>query len=203
MLPGSLDDGTSLIWKKGQSGVDLLLLFMAPLLIWLLYLNGEKKKRDLAKARSDSVRRSLPAFNDHLYLLLDSGLIFRDAFIRIADGYKENRQNGYFKKQIVAMRDEMESGVSDLVNIITRKADEINVSEFSRLCGVIRDNQLKGVDISAKLKNESEILWDIRKKDAEERGRLAETKLTMPLAILLMVLVLITAAPAIIEVQGG
>ena len=87
--------------------------------------------------------------------------------------------------------------------MITRRAEEIGVSEFSRLAGVIQDNQLLGTDISDKLRNEGEILWDLRKRNAEERGRLAETKLTLPLAILLMVLVLVTAAPAMIQVQGG
>ena len=104
---------------------------------------------------------------------------------------------------MVDVLNETDSGVSDIVNVISRKSDEISVSEFSRLAGIIRDNQLQGVDISSKLKNESEILWDLRKKGAEERGRMAETKLTMPLAVLLMVLVLVTAAPAIIQVEGG
>lgn len=203
MFPLSLPDGTKLIWRKGQSGLELVFVFMAPLFIWLLYINGEKKKHDKAKLRTDSVRRALPTFSDHLLLLLGAGLIFRDAFIKIAEGYQARDKKGYFEEQIVGILDEMRSGVSDLVNVLTRRADELGVSEFSRLTGVIRDNQLRGIDISGKLKNESEILWDLRKKDAEERGRLAETKLTMPLAVLLIVLVLVTAAPAIIQVQGG
>lgn len=203
MLPRALSDGTKLIWRKGQSGLELVFIFMAPLFIWLLYTNGEKKKHDIVKARADSVKRALPAFSDHLLLLLGSGLIFREAFMRIAEGYRAREKKGYFEEQIIGIQDEMKSGVADLVNVITRRADELGVSEFSRLTGVIRDNQLRGIDIGEKLKNESEILWDLRKKDAEERGRLAETKLTMPLAVLLMVLVLVTAAPAIIQVQGG
>lgn len=203
MFPLKLEDGTKLVWRKGQSGVELLLIFMAPLIIWFFYINGEKKKHDTVKAKADNVKRALPGFNDHLLLLLGSGLIFRDAFIMIAEGYRERGKKGYFEDQMIGILDEVKTGVSDIVNVITRKADELGVSEFSRLTGIIRDNQLKGVDISSKLKNESEILWDLRKKDAEERGRLAETKLTMPLAVLLMVLVLVTAAPAIIQVQGG
>jgi hypothetical protein len=40
------------------------------------------------KEKTESVERELPAFNDQLLLLLGSGLIFRDAFQRIADGYR-------------------------------------------------------------------------------------------------------------------
>ena len=149
------------------------------------------------------MERELPAFNDQLLLLLGSGLIFREAFRRIADGYRQKAGNSYFQSVIIGIEDETEQGVSDIVNVITRRAEEIGVSEFSRLAGVIQDNQLMGTDISDKLRNEGEILWDLRKRNAEERGRLAETKLTLPLAILLMVLVLVTAAPAMIQVQGG
>ena len=39
MLPKTLEDGTKLIWKKGQSGTELMLILLAPLFIWMLYLD--------------------------------------------------------------------------------------------------------------------------------------------------------------------
>ena len=62
-----------------------------------------------------------------------------------------------------------------------------------------KKHQYKGVNLTEKLESESDILWTQRKKIAEEKGRIAETKLTFPLALLLLVLILITAAPAIME----
>ena len=203
MLPSMLPSGTRLTWRKGRSGTDLLIIFMAPFLIWLLYMDGERKKRDLKRARTESVERELPSFSDQLLLLMGAGLIFREAFRRIAEGYQNKSRKSYFEGEIIGIWNEAESSVSDIVSVLTRRSEAMGVSRFSRLTGVIRDNQLKGIDISGKLKTESEILWDLRKRNAEERGRLAETKLTMPLAILLMVLVLVTAAPAIIQVEGG
>ena len=199
-LPGELSDGTKIIWRKGRGWSEILIIFMAPILIWLIYLNSEKKKQDAVKEKALCVQRELPAFNDELLLLLGSGLIFRDAFGRIAEGYRKKKKISYLDDQIIEIEDETKNGVSDIVNVISRKADEMQVTEFSRLAGLIRDNQLRGSDIMNKLRTESDILWDIRKKNAEERGRLAETKLTLPLAILLMVLVLVTAAPAIIQI---
>ena len=58
----------------------------------------------------------------------------------------------------------------------------------------------KGADFSEKLKKENELLWFSRKQHAEEQGRLAETKLTMPLMILLLVLIMITIAPALMGI---
>ena len=67
------------------------------------------------------------------------------------------------------------------------------------MINIITDNQFKGVDLSDKLESERDLLWEQRKKLAEERGRAAETKMAFPLAILLLVLILITAAPAMLQ----
>ena len=44
-----------------------------------------------------------------------------------------------------------------------------------------------------------ELLWFSRKKRAAEKGRLAETKLTFPLMLLLLALVMVTTAPALLD----
>ena len=44
-----------------------------------------------------------------------------------------------------------------------------------------------------------EILWISRKKNCEERCRLAETKLTLPLMIFLIVLIVIVITPALLD----
>jgi hypothetical protein len=43
------------------------------------------------------------------------------------------------------------------------------------------------------------MLWLSRKRSSEERGRLAETKLTLPLTVFLLVLVVVTVSPALLE----
>mgnify|MGYP000656837785 FL=1 len=55
-------------------------------------------------------------------------------------------------------------------------------------------------DWTEKLKQENSLLWLARKQQSEEKGRLAETKLTLPLMILLLVLIMMTIAPAMMEI---
>ena len=54
------------------------------------------------------------------------------------------------------------------------------------------------MELTEKLQRESETLWINRKKNCEEKGKLAETKLTLPLMIFLIVLIVITVAPALL-----
>jgi tight adherence protein C len=67
------------------------------------------------------------------------------------------------------------------------------------MTAVISDNWDKGSVLAEKLEGESNLLWISRKKRAEEKGKLAETKLTFPLVILLIVLIMVTIAPALME----
>ena len=71
--------------------------------------------------------------------------------------------------------------------------------ELMRISNIISDNISKGAELTDKLQSESEALWLSRKSDSEERGRLAETKLTMPLTVFLLVLVVVTVSPALLE----
>ena len=78
-------------------------------------------------------------------------------------------------------------------------ARKSGIKELIRVANIICDNVSKGTGLTEKLQAESEILWMNRKKNCEERGRLAETKLTLPLVIFLLVLIVITIAPALLE----
>lgn len=73
------------------------------------------------------------------------------------------------------------------------------VRELMRVSNVINDNIDKGTELTGKLRREGDALWFARKKQSEEKGRLAETKMTLPLVMLLCVLVLITIAPAMMD----
>ena len=82
---------------------------------------------------------------------------------------------------------------------LQRFAKDSGVSELMRVSGIIADNINKGAELNQKLERESEQLWLSRRLHAEEQGRLAETKMTLPLAIFLCVLIVITVAPALLQ----
>ena len=70
-----------------------------------------------------------------------------------------------------------------------------------RFSAILADNIDKGSALAEKLTQESDMLWNLRKKRAEEKGRLAETKLTFPMVLQLLVVILITVAPAAFEMS--
>lgn len=199
-LPDHLDDGTRILWYREKTRPSFAACLLFPVIMFLLYRNEQEKKRSLEKHKAEVVRKSLPGFNNQLLLLLNSGLIFYDAFARIAEGYEKRQgEKTYFTDTIAEIMRKSSLAGNSLVTILDEYGRSLSVKEFTRITNIIADNQYKGVNLTEKLESESDILWTQRKKIAEEKGRIAETKLTFPLALLLLVLIMITAAPAIME----
>ena len=62
------------------------------------------------------------------------------------------------------------------------------------------ENQNRGTDLWDKLAEQSEMLWEERKRAAMRKIRLSESKMSFPLGILLIALIVITAAPAMLQI---
>ena len=202
LLPTELDDGTSIEWSSPGWTGGLALALLGPFMILLLYVDAKGKGRRRRKEQADSITAELPAFSDQLVLLLRSGLTVPDAFARIADGYS-SRRSTYFRRRIGEIREEAEGGARDWGTVLRSEAEKEGNRLFSRFAGILAENQRRGIDLTARLENESGMLWQERRNLAEERGKEAEVRMTIPLASLLIVLILITAAPAILQAEGG
>lgn len=118
----------------------------------------------------------------------------------IEDRKKMSRdQRTYFQNQLELIYEKCKATNAPIHSEFYSFAKRSKVQELMRIAGILSDNVTKGADLAVKLQREGEILWFARKKQSEERGRLAETKMTLPLLILLLVLVMITIAPALLE----
>lgn len=199
-LPVVLPDGTRLSWTQSSKNGSLLAVFLIlPLGMLFLYSDRQQKAKEQRRKQVDEIRKGLPAFHDQLLLLLSSGLIFHDAFARIAEGCRRRPARDALQQVVIEAENACRETGSSLVTVLEEQARQVGVREFSRMVRIISENQSKGVDLKEKLESEGEILWNQRKKLAEERGKAAETKLSFPLAILLVVLIVITASPAILD----
>ena len=201
-LPDTLPDGSEIYWQRGGNSRLPVLIILPGLLILAMYADQKKKQREEVKLIEEDIRRNLPGFCNQLTMPMDCGLIVPDAICRIADGYRKQESHWHFRRMIldvVVRSDREERSMTSLMN---EYAEKIHVREWTRIVNLLTENQMLGIDLRSKLRAEGEILWAQRKKLAEEKGKLAETRMTMPLAVLLMVLIMITAAPAVLHVKG-
>ncbi|MDY6116906.1 MAG: hypothetical protein SPH92_02810 [Anaerovoracaceae bacterium] len=199
MFPKQLQDGDRLIWSVDKKEMIPKALFLFPIIPVgiVVYSESEKRKREIH--RINSIRWSIPSFTHQVVLYMNSGLITSDIMTKLFVRYSESDKRNYLEEMVISACKNSEIMHMESIAVLQKYADESSVSEFMRIIAIISDGQIKGVDIRNKLENESKILWHDRKKTAEERGHIAESKLAVPLSILLLVLMLITAAPAMME----
>lgn len=201
LLPKTLETGEHLTWTKaGESNAVLYIMAFISVLL-LLYKNRfyaiEKEERQA----KESIIRELPEFINKLVLLLNAGSVLTTAFLKtMEDSRRSTKKNNYFYQQLDQIARSVKETNSPLHEELRDFSKRSGVNELIRITGIINDNISKGAELSEKLKQENELLWFSRKQHAEEKGRLAETKLTMPLMILLLVLIIITVAPALMEI---
>lgn len=202
-LPDKLEDGTTLSWKKSVNGSKYILPFLLPVLVYYMYrgkLDKIKKEKEMKKI---SVVCELPSFNNQLILLLDTGLVLTDAMDRIIDGYNRANNKDFFQSLMVQIGANSKSKNVSVFAEMQLQASNLGIRDFSRLANILMENQYRGIDIKESLTEEAEVLWNNRRRNAEELGKKAEIKLAFPMALYLIVLIAITALPAMMNVKGG
>jgi len=203
ILPSKLEDGTRLIWQEKRSGNTPLLILLLAVSVAAVYMSRFDALKKKERAAKESIIKELPEFINKTVLLLNAGEVMQQAFIKIMTDYGKSRDgsNTYFYEQLFGIYLRMRDTNSSMHEELTVLARRSGVRELMRVSGIIRDNVDKGSALAEKLGQESDSLWFVRKKQSEEKGRIAETKLTLPLVILLLALVMITIAPAIMEIR--
>lgn len=202
LLPLRVSNDTQLYWERVRNYNSVLLIVIPFMIIFIMYFDIRKKEYDKRVRRDEMIIRSLPGFNDQLLMLLNCGLIFNDAFRTIVGGYRKNKNGDYLGKVLSDVEERSVKSNRNLISILQESADKIGNRWFSRVVSLIADNQKKGVDLREKLRSDGGMIWEERKKKAVEKGKLAESKLSFPLAILLVVLIIVTALPAMLQVEN-
>lgn len=200
VLPTQLEDGTKLRWQQINRSSSPILIFVFLFTGFLVYKSRYDSVLAEEKTAKASIIRELPEFINKLVLLLSSGIVMQVAIEKIIDDDIKLRGGNttYFYDQMRKIYHKSKETNAPMHIEFYRFARRSKVRELVRVTGILMDNVSKGSDLVIKLQREGEMLWFARKKQSEEKGRLAETKMTLPLVILLLVLVMITIAPALL-----
>lgn len=204
ILPKELDSGEKISWysrKRHDSNIYVIPIIYVFILIFLI-LELIKKKKDESSELRKEIIRGLPRFTNQMLLMLNSGMILSDAINKICETYelipKESRT--FFEKALLKTREKNTDSRVSTAMMMNEFASEYGIKELIRLSSIISENERRGSDIIKKLSDESHFLWEERKIIAKEKGKMIDTKMAMPLGLLLILLIVITMAPALISI---
>lgn len=199
-FPSELSDGSPITWQKGDPGrsEELTILGMYCLLVGMaLYsrLAPHKKKKG-----DDGLLRGLPRFVNQLVMMLYAGVILSDAFDRICQSYSmipAEARSDFENEMVELYRGHRDHRVSTAM-LLNHFAGMHNVKEMLRISTILLENERRGSDVVESLSRESRFLWEERKIVAAEKGKAIDTKMAGPLGLLLILLIVVTMAPAIL-----
>ena len=169
-------------------------------LVVLMAMDAVKEDKTEAEERK-AILRGLPRFCNQLYLMMNAGLILSDAFDTITASYQERKAESLsgFEKDLAGLREETCGHRISTAHVINEYAVRHDVKEMIRISAILSENEKRGSDVIESLERESRYLWDERKIVARESGKAIDTKMSYPLGLLLIVLIVITIAPALLN----
>ncbi len=149
--------------------------------------------------RREDIIMNLPFFINELLLLINSGVALSDAFYKTAKSYENDK--GYFRGEIVKIAVNSKKSGDDMIAGFFRLARTAGVKELTRVAGFLIENRNRGTDMWDKLEELAEGLWEERKRLCLKKIKVAETKMSFPLGIMLLSLIIITSAPAMLKIN--
>lgn len=167
--------------------VEALLLGIILSVLMAAYL--ELTLQDKLTARRQELLMDLPQVLSKLTLLVNSGMVLRDAWKHAA--FTGNRVL-YQEMQNTTL--EIENGVME-IEAYKNFADRCSVKEIRKFTSLIIQNLQKGnEELAYFLESMTEEMWETKKNEVKQKGEKANTKLLLPvllifIGILMMVLV--------------
>lgn len=175
----------------GNSVLALIFgIVLAGMMMWYL----EELMNDQLNERRDELLADMPQMLSKLTLLVNSGMIVREAWSKVA--YGGNRE---LYKEMQAAVQEMRNGVSDL-EAYRNFADRCAIKEIRRFSSTMIQNMQKGnAEISYFLKEMADEMWEEKKHLVKRRGEAANSKLLLPIGMIFVGILVMIMVPAFVN----
>ncbi len=201
-FPNKLSDGTEIIWQKGTCGHNEQVIIFGVyifLITSVLYGKFAPKKKSNSRNREELLK-GLPRFVNQLVMMLHAGVILSDSFDRICQSYQlvPEESRSYFENEMTKLYLSNQNHQVSTAKVLNNYAGMNNAKEMLRISTILLENERRGSDVVESLSRESRFLWEERKIIAEEKGKAIDTKMAGPLGLLLILLIVITMAPAML-----
>jgi len=166
-------------------------------LSWLMTAGEERVARRELQKRRAALAAEFPNMILQLSLLLNAGLILDAAFDEIMDSRRDDGNILYRLLGEIMENSRRTNGsfVAGLYQLAGRSRDR----DLIRFATLAAEHRGRGSELSERLEREKDHLWAGRLASARASAREAETKLCFPLMLLLISVVIISIAPALME----
>lgn len=175
----------------GNSGIAVALgVVLSGMLMWYM----EELMNDQLEERRDLLLSDFPQMLSKLTLLINSGMIMREAWGKVAYG-----GDRVLYQEMQLTTNEMQNGVSDL-DAFRNFADRCALKEIRRFSSTMIQNLQKGnAELSYFLREMSDEMWEEKKHIVKRKGEAANSKLLMPIGMIFVGILIMIIVPAFVN----
>jgi len=171
------------------------LSFMGLIVGGLLILYLDLALFDKLTARRQEILLDLPQVLSKLTLLVNSGMVLRDAWKRVSI---TGERVLYQEMQNTNL--EMENGVAE-IDAYRNFAERCNVKEIRKFTSLIIQNLNKGnEELAYFMKDLSDEMWEVKKSQVKQKGEKANTQLLLPMMLILIGILIMVMVPVMQQV---
>lgn len=195
-LPGTVA-GLAADWITESEHIATKILLTSVLTLAVIWIGRYESLEKKLKQRAKKLEDQIPEVMTKLVLLLDAGLVTDSALMELAESSGE--EDGPLFKALRDIRELCLSSNTSFSHAFHSFAVSGGVRELIRLSSLIEENASHGSELSDKLRSESARMHGERLNRAKARAKEAETRLCMPLMLLLIALLIVAAGPVLIN----
>ncbi|MCR5580426.1 MAG: type II secretion system F family protein [Pseudobutyrivibrio sp.] len=203
VLPKQVGD-IPLVWKRKMNFRGLQILILGLVTVVAVSIG---KKRDEAISKKQLIEekdKDYPMIVSELSILMGAGMSFRKALERIVGRYNLKKQAGIIRPGYEDMAYTYRK-ICDGAGEIAALEDLGNRSEskeYRKLALLLVQNLRKGsTDLLNSLEKEEKYAFELRKEKAIRAGEEASTKLLIPMAGMLFIVIVILVVPALMQMN--
>ena len=199
LLPADFQ-GKKLLYSCEQDPSVIQYLLPGALLGVVLWLFFYRKERNQKEERKKQLERDYPDFSMKIALLYGAGLSMTSIWEKIM---REGTVGGYLKIEIEKTVRRLKSGIPESI-AYWEFGEQCGLPEYRRLAGILEQTVSKGSKGLMRLLDDTarDSLQE-RKAAIKRKGEEINTKLLVPMAILLVVIIVIIMVPALNSMQSG
>ena len=189
--------GAELSWHAvNENSAGLILLAGAFLAAVFFFGRYDALEKHLAEKKA-ALEREVPGMVLQLILLLDAGLVLSSALDELIERNGESGEPLYAAMANIRARCLAQNlSFADEFRLFAGRS---GCRDLIRISALIAQHASRGSELCEKLENEREQLWEARLENAREKAKQAETKLCLPLMLLLLAITALSVAPALME----
>ena len=157
----------------------------------------DKDLEEKNEERKMEMRKEYPGIVNRMALYMEAGMTIRGAFFRIAGDYaKGDKASNPIAIELAIAGNSMQSGVSEAI-VYEAFGRRTGMPEYTRFCSILSQSLKKGsVEICLRLRQEGERALEEGLRFQKKRGEEAETKLLLPMIIMMAIVMLLVMVPA-------